>query len=479
MGLYRSTNPLEWDDVDGIIVNESAPAASVQGVAANTAILVGQFQRGPLTLQEPGSIGALLDMYGKSSASGNLALKNKKFGRLKIIRVAAAAAVKASLTLDASSVDIITFTAKYPGAYGNGIKVAAAAGAVAGTTTYTITDTNTGATLPAEVYANIEASTMTAALFSASKLVDVTIVATSAEPDPVAATALSSGSDGTVADTDYQTAIAKAEAEGAGNVLFLDVYNSTRNGYLKAHAAACPDKMVICSNASETTDRAAAVTDVASYRDTEGRIIYAFNWIKANIDGVETWTNPAHWVASIFSQIAPHIDLASVQTRDFMAGATGVYHNLSRADFVALKEAGIAAFESSDGYIKIKSGVTTQIADSSKVLILRRRMADYLTQSAAKYLENYQNVPNKKSTRAEIAAGITEFVTRHENEGVLPKDSEVSSGFAKLIDAESLNTDASIAAGFVKILWKQRIFSSMRFIVLQAEIGESVVVTAA
>jgi hypothetical protein len=53
----------------------------------------------------------------------------------------------------------------------------------------------------------------------------------------------------------------------------------------------------------------------------------------------------------------------------------------------------------------------------------------------------------------------------------------VKTGKAKLVDTESFNTDASIAAGFFKILWRQRIFSSMRYIVLQAEIGESVVVT--
>lgn len=474
--VYRSTNPLDWDDLDDVYVSETAPAPSVQGVAANIAILVGVFQRGPAGLEEPGDIGALEELYGKSSATGNLALKNKKFGALKISRVIAAAAAKATQTLSASATAIIKFDAKYKGAYGNSIKVKAEAG-TSGTTTYTITDENVGAVLPAEVYSNIEASTMTAALFAASKLVDTTILSNSAEPDTQVATALSGGSDGTVADTDYQTAIAYAEAELAGNVIFLDVYNTTRNGYLKTHVANAPDKQAVLCEASEATSLATAITDVANCRDTEGRLIFAFNHIKTVIDGADVWTHPASWVASIISQTPPWVDPASVDTRDFMAGATGVYNQLSRPNFISAKNAGIAAFEMSGGYIKLKSGIVTQISDSSKVTILRRRMADYLTNSIGKFLTNYQNKPNKASARKEMGAGIMEFVTRHENDEILPKDSEVKTGKAKIIDTESLNTDSSLASGMVKIKYKQRIYSSMRYIVLIAEIGEGVVVT--
>jgi hypothetical protein len=474
--VYRSTNPLDWDDLDDVYVAESAPAPSVQGVAANVAILVGAFQRGPESLEEPGDIGALEEMYGRSSFTGNLAIKNKKFGSLKISRVVAAAAAKASLTLKAGLVDTIKFEAKYRGAYGNGITVQTAAGS-SGTTTYTITDTNPNAVLPAETYANVEGTTMTAATFAASKLINATILSSANEPDVAAAAPLTGGADGTIADTDYQTALAFAEAELAGNVVFFDVYNTIRNGYLKTHVANCPDKMAVLCEASESTTLSTAMTDVGNLRDTEGRLIFAFNHIKTVIDGAEVWTHPASWVASIISQTPPWVDPASVDAADFMAGATGVYYKLSRSQFIQAKNAGIAAFEMKDGYIKLKSGITTQIADSSKVTILRRRMADYLTNSIGKFLTLYSNKPNKAQNRKEMGAGMMEFVTRNENEGVLPKDSEVKNGKAKLIDTESLNTDSSLASGMVKIKYKQRIFSSMRYIVLIAEIGESVVVT--
>ena len=480
MGLFRSTDPTTWDDVDGIIINESAPAPNVAGVAANIAILCGVSERGPLGLTSVGSIGEFYELYGKDQTKGmNQALRNKKFGMLKVIRVAASAAVAASQIFDDGvTTDIISFTAKQGvGAYGNAIQVKIEAGSSSGKK-YTIKDTTSGSVMLQEVYDNVAiASVVSAATFASSKLVTATVLSTSAEPANAAFTALAAGSDGSVADADYSTAIDKANVEGAGNFLFLDAYNDTRNGYLKAHAAATQDKMVICAGA-EGDSVSAAVTDVADYRDTEGRIIYAFPWVQTSLDGVLTYVSPASFVASILSQTAPNIDPAYVKNSQFVGGITGLKLSLSRANYIALKDAGIMAFEfDSDIGYKIKSGIVTQIADSSKVMVLRRRMADYLTISVGKFLKNYQNAVNSKENRTLVKGAILSFIQGLENDGILPKDSDLTSGLAKLVDTESLNTEGSIAAGFFKILWKQRIYSSMRFIVLQAEIGESVVVT--
>ena len=60
---------------------------------------------------------------------------------------------------------------------------------------------------------------------------------------------------------------------------------------------------------------------------------------------------------------------------------------------------------------------------------------------------------------------------------ILPTDAEVREGRAVLIDTESLNTDLSEGQGKFFLRYKRRIYSSMRFIVLIAEIGETIVVT--
>lgn len=596
MGIFRSTNPTQFNEVDGIVIAERAPAPNIKGVASNIAVMVGQFQRGPVnTMKEVGSIGEFHEIYGKSSFSGNKQLKNKKFGRLRIIRAAAAAAVKAAKTFSSA----LTFTAKYAGVYGNSLqvkienagndtqevtsitcvadetdsldgtyfllededgtvafwidtddsgtvepshgadrsieittivtddtantvatKVAAAINAdskfsapapdanivlatntayqpmtaqAAGTSGFTVAesvagvqggikitvrDNNTDAVIPDEVYDNVVMADITAATFADSQLVDVTVDDADVQPATVGFTALESGAEGTIDDTDYETAIAIAEASNAGNVLFLDSYNSVRNGYLKTHAAATQDKMVIvCGQESDSV--ATAIADVANYRDTAGRIIYAYPYVETTINGALEFTPPASWYASIISQTSPHIDPAAADNSQFLAGITDLKKNaLSRADYIQLMNAGISAFEYQDGFgYKVKSGVVTQIANSSKVMVFRRRMADYLTNSAANFLINYQNKPNTEQNRREVKGAFLNFIQQQESLKILPRDAEVQTGEAKLVDTESLNTDNSIAAGFFRILWRQRIYSSMRFITVEAEIGESVVVT--
>jgi hypothetical protein len=477
MSIFRSTNPLDFNQVDGIVINETAPAPSIQGVGTGLAILVGQFERGLPVLSDVTSTADLYNRYGLIDKGGLTALANKKFSALRLVRVVASDAVVASKTFSSSATVRITFTAKRgKGAYGNNITVTIAAGTTSGSK-YTITDTSPGATDAQEVYDNV-VITAAATAFLASNMVTATVQSTAAEPSTAAATALAAGADGTVADTDYQTAIALCAVEGAGNFLFLDAYNSTRNGYLKAHRAATQDKLVIC--AGPQADAASdAITAVASLRDTDGGIVYSFPWIQTVIGGVLVYTSPASWYASILSQTAPNVDPASADNVQFLAGVTGMSVTLDRATYILLKNAGISAFEYDGdlGGYKVKSGIVTQIADSSKLTVARRRMADFLTVSVGKFLKLYQNGQNARAKRNAVKGAILGFIKQQEDAGILPKDSEVTGGKAKIVDTEVLNTNVTIAAGYFKILYRQRIFSSMRFIVLQAEIGESVVVT--
>lgn len=479
MGIFRSTDPTTWDDVDGIIINESAPAPNVAGVAANVGILVAQSQRGLLDMQEVGSIGQLFELYGKDDTMGlNKAMKNKKFGRLRVIRAVASGAVIAKEEFASSTVDRIRFKAKQgPGVYGNSIQVKIEAGSSSGKK-YTIKDVTPGGVLSQEVYDNVVITEIAAKLpFASSMLVEAEVLSSAAEPDNCAFTALAGGSDGTIADADYETAIAKAAVEGAGNFLFLDEYNSNRNGYLELHAAETQDKMVILCGA-EGDSVSAAIADVANYRDVDGRIIYAYPYVQTSVGGVLVYQNPASWLVSILTQTAPQVDPAFTKNAQFLVGMTGLKRSMTRADYINMKDAGICAFEYDQEIgFKVKSGVVTQIADSSKVTILRRRMADYLTNSVGKFLKNYQNAVNSKANRSLVKGAIMGFVTSLQNDGILPKDSELSEGKSTLVDTESANTNSSIAQGFFKIIWKQRIYSAMRYIVLSAEIGESVVVT--
>jgi hypothetical protein len=486
MAIFRSNDPTTWGEIDQIVIDERAPTPSIKGVATNIAGYVARFQRGPEELVEVGTTEELEEIFGRSSVSGNENLKMKKFGRMRIRRVVDSGAAQAQIELDdTGSTLALTLKAKDKGAYGNSISVKVEAGTLASTVKITVKDNNANAILPEEVYDNVSVIGLTqddmSKLFASSKL--VVAIAPSTAPSAnlalVAETDLAGGSDGSASDTSYEAAIADFEQEKSCNFLFADKVSATINGYLKAHAAATKDKMVIVAGA-EDNSVSAAIADVVNYRDGDGRIIYAYPWIQTRIDGVLKFQSPASWMASVLSQTAPHIDPAFQGNLQFLTGITKLKSTISRASYIQLKDAGIAAFElDPDSGHKIKSGVVTQIQDSSKIMILRRRMADYLTTSVAFYLKNFQNAVNNRDNRLACGAAIQQFIQLREQEGILPKDDEVQGGLAKLVDVETLNTNDSLAQGYFKILWKQRIYSSMRFIVLTAEIGESVVVTEA
>jgi hypothetical protein len=473
MGIFRTNDPTQYDDIDGIIIDETAPPPSISGVAANIAILVAQFERGPEGLVEVTSDPELKELYGGATSSGMKQLKNKRFGRLKISRAVASDAAASTLSHDAK----VQFDALYKGAYGDNLSVVVEAGTAQGSK-YIFNDGNPKAQVVQEIYDNLLIDEITPATFAGSKLMKVTVLdAGSGEPAALAETNLASGSDGTLADTDYETAIGYLAVEKAGNVVFLDEYNATRNGYLKTHAADTQDKMVIVCGAPGD-DRATAIADVVNYRDADGRIIYSWPYVNTTIDGAQELVPPASFYASVISQTSPHIAPSYTQNTQYLSGITSLEYEESRNGYIALDAAGISAMElDRDVGFLIKNAVVTQIINSSKITVLRRRMADFLTNSIGFYLKAYQNDVNSREKRDEVKSSIVAFDDGLILEKILPGAQDVKGGSPRLVDTESENTDESIAQGKFIILYKRRIFSSMRYIVLKAEIGESVVVT--
>ncbi len=478
MSIFESTNPLDWAALDGVYIDELTPPPSVVGVASNVALLVGQFERGSNQPQQVGSSGQLFQDYGNNSAYlGMTALQNKRWGSLQIVRVVASGAAAATQTFaNASSSSAVAFTALWKGAYGDNITVAIAAGTTSGSK-YTIHDGNANAVWPDETYDNVVITSLTSATFALSNLIVGTPLRTNqGEPATCSATALASGSDGSVADADYSAAIALTETANLCNVIVADKYTTAIKGYMLAAMAATEDRMCVIEYGSDVAP-ATAITDVASYRDTDGRLVYSYPWVYTTINAAPVAVSPASFYAALISQIPPNIDPAYAANSQYLSGITGLTQILTRANYISLMAAGISAYEvDSDVGVKVKSGVVTQILNSAKVMVFRRRMADFLMQSLAKYLKNFQNAPNSAANQTKAGGGIVAFNKQLEKDGLVPTDAEVSTGAASIIDTSSLNDDDSVAQGYFKILYRRRIYSSMRFIVLQADISTSVVV---
>ncbi len=193
VSIFQSSDPTEWGSLDGIYIDETSPPPSVTGVPANVACLVGQFERGSDGMQSVGSPGQLFEQYGNNlDFSGNIALQNKKFGLLKIIRVVADDAVAASHDFtNVSSATAISFAALWEGAYGNNIKVTIANGTNSGKK-YTIHDNNAKAVWPDEVYDDLAIADIDEDTFADSNLIVATVASAVLEPSNASATSLGS-----------------------------------------------------------------------------------------------------------------------------------------------------------------------------------------------------------------------------------------------------------------------------------------------
>ena len=473
MSIFRTNNPMQFAEVDGIVIDETAAEPSIRGVGTGLAILVGTFNKGPTNqMIEPGSQERIIETFGNDS-SGYDSLRNKRFARLKIIRVAPTPGVKATLNLNngSSSTTALTLNAKNAGVSGNTISAIVEAGSNEGRK-YTFKQGDT-----TEVYDDIVVSAIDETTFAASALVDVVIVDITEELATVSETNLAGGVDEKITDDNYLASIKVAEAQNAGNILFLDVYNDVRNAALKVHAGITQDKDVILAGPEDET--VAEVKErVESLRDTDGRLYYAFNWPETLIGSVPTFVSPASFLASLISQTPAHIDPAAARNSGLLYGITRLKQDLTRADYIQLHDAGVAAFEfDPDIGFKLKSGITTQIANPDKTTIVRRRMADYLTNSIGRYLKLYQNDINSLAGRTAVKAAIMDFIQRQVELGILPGDNEVEGGRASIVDTEVLNSNESIAREEFFISYKQRIYSAMRYIVLKAQVGKNIVIT--
>ena len=100
-------------------------------------------------------------------------------------------------------------------------------------------------------------------------------------------------------------------------------------------------------------------------------------------------------------------------------------------------------------------------------------MNDFLVTSLSRFLKNYQNHPNSMLNRASIKSAIQAFDDGLVKDKVLPTESDAGVAVL-LIQTEGTTTPTEQAEGIQKIVYKRRIFSEMRFIVLETTVGESV-----
>lgn len=475
--VFRTDNPLLYTELEGVIVTEKNPPPAVVSAGTNNAVLIAQFERGPANEPTPiSSISELQSQFGNNNAfGGNKALRFKRWSNLYVTRVTAAAAVKATWTQVSNTNNTITVTAKYTGAYGNDIEVTIATGTEIGSNKWTFKNGDIE-----EVFDNVKTGGKTDAqlkeIFASSSLV---VVSGAHATEPVVNTEdhkLTSGSDGSPAASDYKTAIENSNIRVSGKIFFTDNQTDGVRAALTTFVKTEGAGQCVIGPSTLSESAANAAVDAETYQDTDGRVIFVFNPIKfSNLGQIEE-ESPVFLAASILNLTPPHISPAAARTVAYTQTAVDTKFNLTRAQLIALRKAGVCAFENdADLGIKLVSDVTGSPAYS----IQRRRMADFYINAVALFLKQFQSEPNSQLTRAQIRSAITNFDADLVANGVLPGDNEVAQGKAFLVKTEGITSPTEMAQGILKVELKRRLFAPAAFIVLIATIAESVEITEA
>lgn len=505
--LYTS-NPADYTTLERVYVTELAGPGFVQGVNLNTVGVTGQCVRGPKdTPVEINSLARFLEIFGGRDKTANgtggaylgevrKMLLNKPFGRLIVVRAVAAAAVKASFTLETlangTGTAICAVTAANEGTWGNDVKIKVLAATDADATHFNLSVSYLGAT---KLYENLNLTTGNdnsltvlgddlATLITITKLADGTPLTTGMSGldangyvnlgQTVASFANVPGTDGTIADTDYTAtgrALDKLTAyPGIALQLVAERAGATINAAIIAKAATATDRMFAIYSGNLADSSATAITDVGSLTRID-RVVYCYN-APYTLDpdtATQIQVPPHHHMASIFSQTLVNQHVGSNRTKAWTAGITKLtQETLAPGDYVSLRAAGICALEraANGGFVYV-SGVTTNLT-VTLAQIARRREADFLTLSMAGRLVDFVKEENTEDVQAEMGGEIVDFLSGFKRAKSIVKDFS--------IDQASVNTDAARAQGIEVIQTNVQLYGHILGLVLKTNMNTGVTV---
>ncbi len=507
---YFTTNDQDVIQLEGLYIKERNPPAQVKGVSLNAVGIVGECVRGPVnTVVEVNSQGRFLEVFGArdktaDGTGGTLlgkvwqSLLNKPFGKLYVVRAAAAGAVKASFTIETAAggggTAIARIDASSVGTWATGtggvlFKVSDATDGVAthwnltirylgNDTVYKNLNTSTGVDNTATVLGDDDANLVTVSKLASGRPVNNAASTDGADADAftplgvaVAGFTVVAGTDGAIADSDF-TGTAKglellAAYKGVAIVMVAERMSTTIKDKVDLLAASAFDRVFLVGADDETVDVADAVTDAAL--QANDRILYCYNHVYTTDPDTATslLCRPESVMASILSQTAVDIHPGDFDNRKYAAGITDLYQTgLSRQDYIDLKAGGITALEKDEGFAFV-SGVTSSLV-SGKEEITRRRSVDYIQLALAAALKHSVYKKNTTDRRAANAGLIKGFLNG------LKKDQFIVEDFS--VDTESLNTVASRAAGVEKILLRVKLLGHILHLVLETEMGTTVTI---
>jgi hypothetical protein len=182
------------------------------------------------------------------------------------------------------------------------------------------------------------------------------------------------------------------------------------------------------------------------------------------------------FLASLLSVLPPHrnpgqgsqpVPTVLSPILGFQRGVSG----LSIGDYTNFRQNGIVALKFERQGQIFQSGITTSLVPGQKT-IARRRMADFIEDSAGEILKPFVKEPATDVNRDGALASLDAFLKGLKSENNPAAQQIVDYA----LDDKSGQTPDLTAAGVFVIIGRVQTLSTMDFIYFQAEVGESVVV---
>lgn len=184
------------------------------------------------------------------------------------------------------------------------------------------------------------------------------------------------------------------------------------------------------------------------------------------------------WAASLMSLLPPEQNIG--QETAYMSEVVGVEANnadvqgMEMADYIAFKAAGILALRVADGTAIFQSDVTSvdPATSPNKAPGNRRRFAYYAQDALAARANAFSKKPMTRSNRSSVLGEFKGFCEQL----LSPNDPDAARIFAYSLDAKSGNPQAALDAGVFRIKTRIKMNPDMLDIVIDSEIGPTVVV---
>jgi hypothetical protein len=286
------------------------------------------------------------------------------------------------------------------------------------------------------------------------------------------------------------------------------IRSALKNTALNASAAGCLGRMAIVRTPMNTLEATALSTTaqpgVGATRDQ--RVVFCYPQANTfvpiiallGISGGTGFTATGNvdvgadgFLASILSLLNPEEDPG--QATSFTGGVNSLESgaNIQQAngglgfqmsDYQAFKAAGICALRIDTGVAIFQSGVTSvdPLVFPNLVDINRRRIADFIQDSIAISMKQYGKKLSTVKRRAAIVTQIRNFMTGLAGGGPGAADGNPNNPDAQRIagfslDPKTANTVTSLGKGLFRLILRTRTLSSLKAIVIQTEIGPTVV----